>query len=456
MLIKLLKTILPETLHERVLAVSQTDVFTNTLWLFVERIVKMVVGLLIIVSLARYLGPEQFGLFNFSFAFVALFAQLYSLGLEGIVVRDLVASRKKNAETMGTVFIMRLIGGAAAFILACLLIRLLRPDDNLAFLLVAIVAFANWFRAFDVIDYHFQSLVQSKYVVFSKLIAFFTSAFLTILLIVKQANLITFVLVKALELVIASVMLIIFYLRQKSSLKMWIGNHKRARRFLKESWPLILSGISAVIYLKMDQVMLMQLVGENAVGVYAVAAQLSELWYFIPAAVVSSFFPKLIKTKAKDAIAFDKQLQKLFNGLATLAFIIAIPISIFATPVISLLYGESYAEAGAILSIHIWASVFIFMRAAFSKWLIIEGLLIFSLVTHGAGAIVNLILNIVLIPRYAGIGAAVATFLSYGVASYFALFFHSKTYPIARKMTKAIVSPLAMMFGFLTTTLKKS
>lgn len=126
----------------------------------------------------------------------------------------------------------------------------------------------------------------------------------------------------------------------------------------------------------------------------------------------------------------------------TIAFIVALAVSVLATPVVLLFFGLDFVELSTILTVHIWAALFIFMRAAFSKWILIEDLLILSLITQGLGALVNILINLLLIPVFGGIGAAYATLLSYAMASYLSLLFYSKSRRVFWMMTKAMLSPV--------------
>jgi O-antigen/teichoic acid export membrane protein len=187
--------------------------------------------------------------------------------------------------------------------------------------------------------------------------------------------------------------------------------------------------------------MLRWLVDAEEVGIYSVAAKLSEAWYFMPTAIVASLFPKLLELKKSDEGQFKKRLQQLFDMLYGIALALAILITFISGPVIDFLYGVEFSKAAVILSIHIWAGIFIFMRAAFSKWILVEDAITFSMFTQGAGALVNVLLNFVFIPMYTGTGAAIATIISYATASYFSLLFYKKTRPIFFMMTKSLLSP---------------
>jgi O-antigen/teichoic acid export membrane protein len=184
--------------------------------------------------------------------------------------------------------------------------------------------------------------------------------------------------------------------------------------------------------------MLRWLEGNEAVGVYAVAAQFSEAWYFVPAAIVTSFFPKLIEIRKESREEFEKCFQQLLDFLLILALIIAIIMTAVSEILVVTFFGDHYIESAEILSIHIWAAIFIFMRAAFSKWILIENVLMFSLITQGAGALTNVLLNFILIPRFGALGAAYATLASYSIASFFSLLLYKKTRPVFFMMLKSL------------------
>jgi len=232
--------------------------------------------------------------------------------------------------------------------------------------------------------------------------------------------------------------------------KRWQPNKQYAIELLKESRWLIMSGFMAVIYLKVDLLMLGQLTNVEQVGFYAVAARLSEVWYFFPGALVASFFPKLLKLKkAKEEEkqeGYNQQLQKLCDYLFGAALILAITVSFAADFIIVLLFGEQYQPSAALLQIHIWAGIFIFMRALLSKWLIAEHLLKFSLLTHGIAAVVNVSLNYYWIPLYGAQGAAWATLISYATSSYFVLWLNKSTRVMAWIMTKSLYFPLRIIY----------
>jgi polysaccharide transporter, PST family len=414
----------------------------NTGWLVGERTLRLVFGLFVSILVARYLGPNDFGILSYVVAFVALVQPLGTLGLNHVITRDIVEAPGDSGEVLGTAALLRFFGSLIATLLAVLAIRILRPEDDSLLIFVAVLSLAQLFRALEVIDFWFQAYVRAKYAVYARSFALVTSGGLKFAFVALQAPLAAFVAAVALESILAALALGWIYRRHRPQDVRWRKSWRRAQTLLTHAWPLILSSMGVVVYLKIDQVMLGQMLSDEAVGIYAVAVRLSEVWYVLPTAVTASVFPALINLRARDEGRYQNRLQTGYDVLALAAYGVAVPVTIFASWIINVLYGEAYAGAGTVLAMHVWGALFVFMRALFSKWLIAERLLIFSLVTHGSGAAVNVALNIALIPAFGGNGAAFASVVSYAVAGYASLFLNGKTRDVARMMTKALFAPL--------------
>lgn len=414
----------------------------NTGWLFFDKILRMGVGLIVGVWVARYLGPEQFGAFNFAIAFVALFGAFASLGLDGIVVRDIVREPERKYEILSSAFILKLCGGCVAFLLSFAAIFIMRPAESQTHWLVGIIAAGMIFQAFDAIDLWFQSQVKSKYTVIAKNSAFVIFALVRVLLILSKSPLTAFAWAALAEIITGAAGLAFFYLRSQSLVSLWCPKIVTARRLVKESWPLILSGLAVMIYMRIDQIMLGQMMGNKEVGLYSAALRLSEIWYFIPMAIVSSVMPSLTQARLESKEKFFLRLQQLFNNLVRIAYVIAIPMTFISTFLVTSLYGHDYSKAGLILAIHIWSAVFVFLGVGMSPWTLNEGMIKYSLIQTVGGAIVNICLNIYLIPRYGATGAATATLISQMLAS----FIFNVTLPelriIFKMQLRALIRPI--------------
>lgn len=423
----------------------------NTSWLVGEKVISVSVGLFTTVVVARYLGPEQYGMLAYAISMMSLFAVAGHMGLSGLVVREIVIKQDERSLILGTTFGLTLFGYCFGYLLLIGTSMISEDSQNTEFWLIVIVGSAMLFQPSGVIDFWFQAHVQSKYAVVARSLSLLISSAVKLALVYLGAQVLLFAFVNLLQSFLAALLLLILY-QIKSNLRLisWRYSWEKAAELISQSWIIFLGTLFAMIYLKVDQMMLRWLVGVEEVGIYSIASSLSEAWYFVPQAIVATIFPRLIKIHEESEQSFYYRLQQVFDLLFVLALGLAVLVTLFAEPVISIIFGNEYRLAAPILAIHIWTAVFIFMRAVFSKWILIEGALVFSLVTQGLGAVFNVGLNLYLIPRYAGYGAAIATLISYAVASYFSLCIYKKTRPIFWAMTKSMLVPFRyglMLFG---------
>ena len=416
-------------------------IVSNTGWLFADKIIRMGAGLIVGIWVARYLGPSQFGLLSFSGSYVTLFSAISLLGLEAIIVRELVRNPSNSGDILGTTFLLRLIAGVAAFFMATGAIFVMRPGEPLTHGLVAIAGIGLFFHAVDVIDLWFQSQVRSKYVVFAKNGAFLAVTIAKIFLILLNASLIAFACANLFEVLLGAVGLILVYRLHGRQPYRWKVRLELVRKLLKECFPMVLSGIIFMVYLRIDQVMLGQMAGDREVGIYAAAVRVAEIWYFIPTAIVSSVFPDIVHSRETSEEIFYGKLQKLYNLLAFMGYAVAVPMAFLAGWVINVLFGPAYTAAGPMLAVLVWAGLFANLGVARNAYLLAMNksrTLLFAVFT---GAVSNVLLNLILIPRYGGMGAAIASCISYWFAAHGSCYLYRPLFRAANMLTRAIVYP---------------
>jgi PST family polysaccharide transporter len=411
----------------------------NTGWLIADRIVRLGIGAVVSVLVARYFGPERFGIINFALAFSALFAFLTSLGLDNIIIKELVTSPEKTERTLGTGLVLRGLGSMLAFIAAPLAMYVIGERDQLTLSLAAIFASCALFRSLDIFDLHFQAKVLSKYTVWTACASFLVVAIAKLVLVQRQAGLMAFAWMDLMGVALASTGLAIFYFKTVGGAHLWRFDKGYAYHLLAEGWPLMLSSLAIMIYMRIDQIMLQRMLGPDAVGLYSAAIRLSELWYFIPMAITSSIFPSILKTRELSLDLYYFRLKRLFSLMSFCAVAIAIPMTVLSRPLVVFLFGSRFAEAGPILAVHIWAALFVFWGVAQAPWNITEGLQRLALYRTVAGAVINVVLNLVLIPRYAGMGAAIATVIAYGTSAWLANLLDRRTRPIFFLQTRSVL-----------------
>lgn len=401
--------------------------FANTTWLFAEKVLRLIVGIFVGVWVARYLKPEQFGLLSYAQSFVGLFATIATLGLDSIVIRELVKDESRRHLLIGTAFWLKLVGAVLA--LAVLAIAVLfTSNDTLTNSLIFIIASSTIFQAFNVIDFYFQAKVLSRYVVFANVFSLLISSLVKIALILTNAPLVAFAWAVVFDSVVLAIGFIYFFVKQADfRIKQWAFDQPTAITLLKDSWPLILSGIMISMYMRIDQIMIMEMLGSEAVGQYSAAVRLSEAWYFIPMVVASSLFPAIINAKKQSETLYYARLQRLYDLMVWMAIAIALPMTFLSDQMIYLLYGEQYNQAGSVLMIHIWAGVFIFLGVASSTWFATENLQNLAFWRTFSGILINIIFNFPLISEYGIQGAAIATISANFMAAFLFDFFNKET-----------------------------
>ena len=417
---------------------------TNSGWLITGTGVRMLVGLVTAVWLTRYLGPTDFGLFSYVTAFVLIFTSASTLGMQSLVTRELVEQPHDRHQILGSAVTIRLFGSLVAAAVLLILTFALHPEADYR---VALVVFGGVLlvQPIGLVEFHYEARTTSRFVVWVQLAAAVAYIVAVAVMISMDLSVIWFVVARLGEVVLANLGVLAVFSLQGGKPTKWRPDPARMRLLLAEAWPLAISAVAASLYLRIDQVMLGQLATAADVGIYAAAARLSEVWYFIPGLIVASAFPYLVRLRSRELVSYHRRLQQLYDILFWMGLIIAGAVAFLAPWLISLLYGDAFADASSILQIHVWAGVFIFMRAALSKWLLVERLIGFSLVTQGAGAIVNIAANLALIPRLGGVGAAWATVVSYAVASFLAPLAFPPTRPAAWMMAKTVAAPLRFL-----------
>jgi len=403
---------LPSFVTERLERANLRRIVANAGWLVGGRTIRLAFGLLVTVLLARYLGPSSFGLLSYAIAFVAIFGVVAQLGIGEIVIRDLVRSPGDTGETLGTAFVLHLLGGIVGIGLIVVAILVLRAGQTLAVIMVSLLSLTLLFKAAEVVRYYFDSQVQSRYTVWVEDGVFVLMGILRLGLIYVEAPLIVFVGVLVVESALVAVGFLAMYAHRGGAMREWKPRVDRGVRLLKDCWPLALAGIAVIVYMRIDQLMIGEMIGADAVGIYSAAVRLSELWYFVPTAIVGSTFPLILAQQQDAPVQYEANLQKLYDGLAMLAVAVALVFTVISDSIVHMLFGEPYAGAGVVLGIHVWGGVFVALGIARGKWLVAEGLQRLSYWYVGLAMLVNVLGNLVLIPLAGIVGAAIATLLA--------------------------------------------
>lgn len=434
-MVRRLYTLIRTTLTERAAVRAAAK---NSVWLLLDKMARLVGGLFVGIWVARYMAPDNFGLFNSIVAISGLALTFSGLGIEAIMVRYIVKYPRHDSLILGTAVGLRIISGAIIGIGLCG-IPLFIHYQTISPWIWVLIATTMITSSVSIIRQWFEARVASKFVVISELGAFLISTILKIIGVVCHFPLNWFVTIVIAESVFAIVGYGGIYLRQKSAAP-WRFSGRIARVLFRQSWPMLLSSLALILYTKIDQVMILSLAGSNAAGTYAAAARLLELTYFLPSIIFLSIFPAMTRLRKADFKGYLEKLQLLLSMITLTAYLVAGTITMLAPWLILSLYGSKYADASLILSVNIWALPWVCLSCMGHIFILNEKLTRFAVVKDCIAAALNIGLNWILIPRYGALGSVFATLIAFS----FTTFWGNALFPPLRPLFKMQLSGLRL------------
>lgn len=387
---------------------------SNLAWLVAGKGFR-VVGLIIGIWMARYLGPEQYGVLSYAYAFVALFGTIAKLGLDQLAVRNITQSPEKEGLILGTVFVLKLVTSLIAFVLVLLTSWFLQNGDWTFTVLVMVIAVGFMFNAFDAYDIYHQAHVTSRYVVISTSAAILVLSAVRVGLILGEYPILYFAATSTFELAFRGVLMVLIGRRKRRTSQKWHFDMSVTRGLLKDGWPIVIGSVMYIIHTRIDQVMIGSMLGSDEVGIYSAAVRLSELWLFMPMLIVQTLMPYFTRIRMSNTVHYHARLTQLYSLMFWLGALVGIVTTIFGETIVIAIYGEAYQNAYAPLALSIWTGVFIAQSSAMSVWMIGENILSRRLVISLIVVPINIGLNLLLIPKYGIIGASAASFISTGL-----------------------------------------
>jgi O-antigen/teichoic acid export membrane protein len=411
--------LLPQSLRERLAKrVSLHAIVENSGWLIFDKLLRMAMGLLVSAWVARYLGPESFGELAYVLAQIAFFQVIGTLGADGIVVRDIARKRDDAPTLLGTLLAMRMVVGVFCWASAVGVAALTSGPFERIVLLMALAGGSLVFQASDTADLWFQSQSQSRRTVLAKLGALLLSNGCKVLLILFQAPLVAFAAVVTFEALVAAVGMTLVYRRFPTPGR-WHAVKGQARLLLRETWPFLLSGLSVTVYMRIDQIMIKNMLGGRSLGIYAAALSVSQLWNVIPTTLVISLAPYIARKKMQGEALYENALLVLFRAFGAASLFVSVFTALAAPTIVRLLYGAQYSQAATVLALHVFSNFFVFQGVAQGLWLTNERAGGFALTKTLLGGIAAVCANLILLPEFGIFGAAISALVSFGISAVF-------------------------------------
>ena len=398
-------------------------ILKNFSWLLFDNICRVFIGLFVGIWVARYLGPNNYGILNYAVAYIAFFSFLSKIGLDPIVVRELAKSVHNKNALLGTSFILKLTGGTLSVIFIYLTIIIVKSNDILTQHFVVILSFSYIFISFDVVDFYFRSKLLSKSIALSRIASLVLSSGIKIVLIVLNKPLMYFAIASLIDFILTSLLFIYSYHLSKQSIKKWVFEWGVARLLLIDSWPIMISTFLIFIFLKVDQIMIDYFLNPTQVGIYSVAVRISEAWYFLPQIIASTLMPYFIELKNKNNDYYEKQIIHAYSVVFYMGIIVGISTIILGKYFILYTFGNQYIDAYKALIFNIWAGIFVAQSSIRGVWIVIENLQRYRILINFLSLGINIGLNCVLIPILGINGAAITTLFTRGLNNWLLPFF---------------------------------
>lgn len=382
----------------------------NTSWMMAQQVYSMVLSLIVGSLSARYLGPSNYGLINYGASLISFFLIISKLGLDGVIINEIVKNRDKTASYLGSALIARLVISIISIFIVQGIVCVLEPDDTLLHTVTLLQTFSIVLQSYEVFQYWYQVELKMKTVAMASMLALTVTAVWRIALLATGASVQFFALSNSIRFVVAGlVVAIIFFANSRMRLKFSFSDLKY---LLSISHHYIISSLTVTLYAQIDKVMIGKFISSESLGLYTAATTIACLWEFVPNAMINSARPIILEKRKNDYSGYKKLLQLLFVGITVLSIIVCTCITVFGKLGIWILYGKEYMGAYWSLVIVLWSTSFAMISTARGIWLIAEDLNHYAKDFTIAGAIVNLILNAILIPTIGIEGAAIATLFS--------------------------------------------
>ncbi len=409
----------------------------NTGWLIFDKIFHMALSLVVTAMVTRYLGVEQYGLLSYGLAFIDIFTIICKLGIDGIIVNELIKNRDRTGEILGSTTFLRLLSSFLSMILTYIFVKLLNPNDHTILVITCIQSVSLIFVAFDTLNYYWQSRLESKYTAIAQSISYPLVCLLRLLFIWLKKDVTWFAWATVLDAFLIALIMLFFYKREH--LPRYKLSISMMKYLLQHSYHFIPVNLLVTIYTQMDKLMIKGMSDSIQVGLYSAAMLVANLWIFIPNALIDSGRPIIMAMKSeKNEDGYVDRLRKLNMGVLWISILAGVFFTIFGRVVIYIVNGKAFLAAVPVLWVLIWSRMFSLMGTTRSIWMLCEGMEKYIKYFVALGAFINVVLNWMLIPILGAVGAAIATLVTEVLSSFVATGIVPKTRPYFKILLRSI------------------
>lgn len=382
----------------------------NVGWIMVGRIVHMLLSFLIGVLTARCLGPDNYGLLNYATAYTTFFTAFCTLGINAVIVKNFIDNPSEEGETIGTTLVLRLVSSGLSLYTIIGIVKIIDGNEPVTLIVVSFYCLSLVFQVFDTFNYWFQSKLLSKYYAIATMISYaVASAYRGVLLILGK-SVQWFAIANSIDYCIVAILLYVFYKMNRGPKLSF--SKKKAKELLGISYSYILSSLMVAIYGATDKLMLKQMMDEASVGYYSLAVSISTIWAFILSAIIDSLKPSIMRYHNENKELYEKTNRLLYALVFYISLIASLGITVIAPLFIRILYGEEFLLTVAPLRIVVWYVAFSYLGVARDAWVVCEKKQKYLKYLYAGSAVLNVLLNFLLIPVIGVCGASLASLIT--------------------------------------------
>lgn len=414
-----------------------------------DYIFSLTASLIVGIAVARYLGPEMYGIIAFATAVYTLLVIIVSLGIDDIIMKDMLQHEEKQGSIQGSALFVK---SAAAFLVyGIIFIYFLINYSGEKLYSVLIITGAVLFQPLSVFSCIFLINAQAKYTSIARMISYTLSSLLKIILIIFKAPVTYFAFAVFIDYAVLYLTVILMYKYKKYTVSGWHIDISYIKYILKSAVPLFAAVLFYTFYQKVTVIIISSMYSDYASGIYSAAARLTEIWYLVPAVLMTAFYPAVVKAKQISEEEYNKRIKTLFY-VTTIPFILMAFFAALLSPfIIKILYGEKYIQSSIVLALTIWSVPFISFYVISSKCFILENKVKHLLLRSALSFILIIFLSCILGSFYYLKGFSIAVVVS----SFISFFLIDLFFKDTRELFFIKLSSIFLPFTLLLNLLKK-
>lgn len=382
----------------------------NTSWIIACKVVQSLLSLVVSMLTARYLGPSNYGVINYAGSIVAFMLPLMQLGLRSTLVYELIQKPDEEGKTLGTALSMNVLSALLCMAGIAAFVTIANHDEKTTIIVCILYSINLIFQALEMCQYWFQKNLMSKYTSIISLVAYVVVSVYKIYLLVTNKSIYWFAVAQAIDYCVISVSLLIVY--KKCGGQKFSFSFKRGKEMLAKSKYYIISGMMVTIFAQTDRLMIKNMIGDAATGYYSAAVACAGVASFVFSAIIDSMRPVILESKEQSIQSFELNVSRLFSIVFYMSLIQCVFMTVLAKPIILVLYGKDYLLSVDTLRLVVWYATYSYIGQVRNIWILAEKKQKYLMGINLAGALLNVLINALLIPVCGIMGAAIASVIT--------------------------------------------